>query len=133
MLTYSAFPDEKTYEIGDGWINLFIGERAPAYPVLHKNQKAYLSADHSLYPNQLFLDGWISEGVWREIKPQLYSQNPICRTDVLLLDNAMFPVREGFEFVTGPAASIGITNIEFRTFSHPAERRMTRREPRQRN
>jgi hypothetical protein len=45
----------------------------------------------------------------------------------------MFPVRKGYDFVTGPAGSIGITNMEFRTFSHPTDRRMSRRaEPRQR-
>jgi hypothetical protein len=132
-LTYAAFQNETSYEIGDGWINLSISDSPPAYPTLQKNQKAYLDADHSLYPNQLYLDGWITEGVWREIKPQLYSPNPTCRSDVLLLDNFMFPVKKGLDFVTGPPGSIGITNMEFRTFSHPTDRRMSRRsEPRQR-
>jgi hypothetical protein len=134
LLTYSIYQNEKIYEIGEGWINLCIGENPPLRPSLQENQKGYLDADHSLYPNQLFLDGWITEDVWKEIKPQLYSPNPTCRTDVLLLDNFLFPVKKGFDFVTGPAGSIGITNMEFRTFSHPTERRMTRRgEPRQRS
>lgn len=134
LLTYSIYQNERTYEIGEGWINLYIGETPPVRPLLQENQRGYLDADHSLYPNQLFLDGWITEDVWQEIKPQLYSPNPNCRTDVLLLDNFLFPVKKGYDFVTGPAGSIGITNMEFRTFSHPTERRMTRRgEPRQRS
>lgn len=134
LLTYSIYQTEKTYEIGDGWINLYIGENPPVRPLLQENQKGYLDADHSLYPNQLFLDGWITENVWQEIKPHLYNPSPACRTDVLLLDNFLFPVKKGFDFVSGPAGSIGITNMEFRTFSHPTERRMTRRgEPRQRS
>lgn len=134
QLSYSTYQSEKTYEIGDGWINLYIGETPPVRPLLQESQKGYLDADHSLYPNQLFLDGWITQEVWQEIKPQLYNPNPTCRTDVLLLDNFLFPVKKGFDFVTGPAGSVGITNMEFRTFSHPTERRMTRRgEPRQRS
>ncbi|MDO8300291.1 hypothetical protein [Lacisediminimonas sp.] len=133
QLSYIAFQSEQLHEIGDGWINLAIGDEPPGHPSLKPGQKAYLDADHSLYPNQLFLDGWISEGVWQEIKPQLYSSNPACRTDIVILDNYLFPVRRGNEFVSGPAGSIGITNIEFRNFSHPTERRLTRREPRQRS
>jgi len=133
-LTYSAYQDESIYDLGEGWVNLFIGDQPPTHPVLQENQKGYLNADHSLYPNQLFLDGWITEGLWQEIKPQLYSPNPTCRTDLLLLDNFLFPVKKGFDFVTGPAGCVGITNIEFRAFSHPTDRRMTRRsEPRQRS
>lgn len=132
QLNDSAFQAEKLHDVGDGWINLAIGDEPPSHPTLQKGQKGYLDADHSLYPNQLFLDGWISEGVWHEIKPQLYSTNPACRTDVVILDNFLFPVKRGNEFVCGPVGSIGITNIEFRNFSHPTERRMSRREPRQR-
>jgi hypothetical protein len=134
MLTYSAYQSEQTYEIGEGWVDLFVGEAPPAHPTLLENQKGYLDADSSLFPNQLFLYGWITQDVWLEIKPQLYNAHPTCRTDILLLDNYLFPVKSGFDFVCGPAGSIGITNLEFRTFSHPTERRMTRRgEPRQRS
>ncbi|WP_151445510.1 hypothetical protein [Lacisediminimonas profundi] len=133
QLNLVAFQTDRLHELGDGWINLAIGDEPPGHPNLQKGQKAYLDADHSLYPNQLFLDGWISEGVWHEIKPQLYSTNPACRTDIVILDNYLFPVKRINEFVSGPVGSIGITNIEFRTFSHPAERRLTRREPRPRS
>jgi hypothetical protein len=133
ILSHPGVQNDTTYELGEGWVNLFVGDTPPAHPVLQENQKGYLDADHSLYPNQLFLDGWITEGVWREIKPQLYNGNPACRTDILLLDNYMYPVKKGFDFVSGPAGSLGLTNIELRSFSHPAERRMTRRgEPRSR-
>ncbi|MDB5797373.1 MAG: hypothetical protein JWP36_1275 [Paucimonas sp.] len=132
QLNYTAFQTEKMHEVGDGWINLAICDEPPSHPTLHRGQKGYLDADHSLYPNQLFLDGWISEGVWEEIKPQLYTTNPACRTDIVILDNYLFPVKRGHEFVCGPVGSVGITNIEFRNFSHPTERRLTRREPRQR-
>lgn len=134
LLTYSVYQNEKSYDIGEGWVDLFIGDKPPAHPTLLENQKGYLDADSSLFPNQLFLCGWITEQIWQEIKPQLYNANPTCRTDILLLDNFMFPIKSGFDFVTGPAGSIGITNLEFRIFSHPTERRMTRRgEPRQRS
>jgi hypothetical protein len=132
-LTYSHYHNEETFEMGEGWINLFVG-KPPGRPQLLEKQKGYLDADSSLFPNQLVLNGWITEEVWQEIKPQLYTTNPTCRTDVLLLDNFLFPVKEGFDFVTGPTGSIGITNLEFRLFSHPTERRMVRRtEPRQRS
>jgi hypothetical protein len=36
-------------------------------------------------------------------------------------------VKSGFDFVNGPAGSIGVVNMEFRAFSHPAERRLSRR------
>jgi hypothetical protein len=134
LLTYAHYENEETYEIGEGWVDLFIGNGPPVHPVLLEKQKGYLDADSSLFPNQLFLYGWISDDVWREVKPQLYNSNPTCHTDILLLDNFLFPVREGFDFVTGPAGSIGVTNLEFRVYSHPTERRMTRRsEPHQRS
>lgn len=132
QLNHAGFTVDKLHELGDGWINLFIGDEPPSHPTLERGQKGYLDADHSLYPNQILLDGWISEGVWQEIKPQLYSTNPACRTDVVILDNYLFPVRRGHEFVCGPVGSVGITNLEFRNFSHPTERRLRRREPRQR-
>lgn len=133
QLTYSGYQEEISYAIGEGWINLVIADRAPAYPVMQEGQKAYLDADHSMYPNQLFLEGWITDGVWQEIRPHFYSTNPTCRTDVVLMDNVLFPVKKGFDFVAGPAGAVGVTNLEFRAFSHPTERRLTRRgEPRHR-
>lgn len=133
VLTYSTYQDEQTYELGEGWSNLSIGDQPSAQLAFQENQKAYLNADHTLYPNQLFLEGWMSEAMWQEIKPQLYTSNPTCRTEILLLDNFLFPVKRGFDFVSGPAGCIGITNIEFRAFSHPTDRRMNKRgESRQR-
>jgi hypothetical protein len=133
MLTYAHYRNEETYEVGEGWVNLFIG-KPPSHPVMKEQQKGFIDADSSLFPNQLFLYGWITDEVWSEIKPQLYNSNPACRVDLVLLDDSMFPIKEGFDFVTGPAGSIGITNLEFRLFSHSSERRMVRRtEPRQRS
>lgn len=132
-LTYSSYQDEQAYEMGEGWTNLFIGDQPPPQSAFQENQKGYLNADHTLYPNQIFLDGWMSEAMWQELKPQLYNSNPTCRTEILLLDNFLFPVKRGFDFVSGPAGCIGITNMEFRAFSHPTDRRMNRRgESRQR-
>ena len=134
QLTYPGFQEEISHGIGDGWINLVIADQAPAYPVLQDGQKAVLDADHSLYPNQLFLEGWITDGVWQEMRPHLCNANPTCRTDVVLLDNVLFPVKKGFDFVSGPVGSIGVINMEFRSFSHPTERRINRRgEPRHRS
>ncbi len=133
MLTYGDHQIEKMFEIGEGWINLFINQEAPSQPSLQKNQKGYLDACNSLFPNQIYLYGWITEDVWQEVKPQLYNSNPACRTDILLLDNYLFPVKKCFDFVNGPAGALGFTNLEFRLFSHPTERRMARRtDPRQR-
>ncbi len=133
QLTYSHYQNEETYEIGEGLVNLFVGS-APRHPALKERQKGFLDADSSRFPNQLVLYGWVTDEVWREIKPQLYTDNPTCRSDILLLDNFLFPVKEGFDFVTGPPGSIGITNLEFRLFSHPTERRLVRRnESRQRS
>ena len=134
QLTYPGYQDEISHDIGDGWINLVIAQCAPPHHALQEGQKAYLDADHSMYPNQLFLEGWISDGVWQEMRPHLCNANPTCRTDVVLLDNVLFPVKKGFDFVSGPPGAIGVINMEFRAFSHPTERRMTRRsEPRQRS
>ena len=132
-LTYPTYPDEITHGVGDGWINLNIADQAPTHLLVHDGQRAYLDADHTTYPNQLFLEGWISNQIWREMRPHLWNANPTCRTDVVLLDNVLFPVKQGFDFVQGPAGSIGVMNIEFRAFSHPTERRSFRRgEPRHR-
>lgn len=132
-LTYPGYRDEITHTVGDGWINLVIADQAPAYLMVHDRQRAYLDADHTTYPNQLFLEGWITDRIWQEMRPHLWNANPTCRTDVVLLDNVLFPVRQGFDFVQGPAGSVGVMNIEFRAFSHPTERRSFRRgEPRHR-
>jgi len=132
-LTYPGYPDEITYSVGDGWINLIIADQVPAYLMVHEGQRAYLDADHTTYPSQLFLEGWVSNQIWQEMRPHLWNANPTCRTDVVLLDNVLFPVKQGFDFVQGPAGSIGVMNVEFRAFSHPTERRSFRRgEPRHR-
>jgi hypothetical protein len=130
-LSFPGYPEEVTYPIGDGWINLVIASEAPAYLHVATGQKAYLDADHTTYPNQIYLEGWISDHLWQDIRTHLANPNPSCRTDVVLLDSTLFPVRRDFEFVAGPPGAIGVTNIEFRAFSHPTERRMVRRaEPR---
>ncbi len=132
-LSYPGYPEEITHSMGDGWVNLVVAEQAPAYLTLAGGQKAYLDADHSSYPNQLYLEGWVTNGVWQEMRQHLSNPNPTCRTDVVLLDNVLFPVRSGFDFVQGPPGAIGVVNMEFRAFSHPTERRMGRRnEPRRR-
>lgn len=132
-LSYPGYPEEITHSVGDGWINLVVAEQAPAYLTVAHGQKAYLDADHTSYPNQLYLEGWVTNGVWQEMRQHLANSNPTCRTDVVLLDNVLFPVKNGFDFVTGPTGAIGVVNMEFRAFSHPTERRMSRRgEPRRR-
>lgn len=133
-LSYPGYPESISHAIGEGWINLVIADQAPAYLTLQEGQKAYLDADHTLYPNQLYLEGWVTDAVWQEMRPHLSNSNPTCRTDVVLLDNVLFPVKRGFDFVLGPPAAIGVMNMEFRAFSHPTERRISRRgEPRQRS
>lgn len=130
-LTYPGYPDEISHSLGDGWINLIIADQVPTYLMVQEGQRAYLDADHTTYLNQLFLEGWVSNQIWQEMRPHLWNANPTCRTHVVLLDNVLFPVKQGFDFVQGPAGSIGVMNIEFRAFSHPTERRSFRRgEPR---
>jgi hypothetical protein len=119
LLKDISIQNEESYPISEGWIDLFVGKAPPPHPVLQEKQKGYLDSDSPLYPNQLFLYGWITEEVWQEIKPQLYNASANCHTDIFLRDDFMFPVKHGFNFVTGPVGSIGITNIEFRTSSHP--------------
>jgi hypothetical protein len=118
MLKYPAYQNEQTYQLGDGWIDLFVGPQPPPHPALAPNQKGYLHADSPLYPNQLFLYGWIGNAIWEEIKPQLYHPHPDCQTDIFLRDSFLFPVKSGFDFVTGPAGAVGLTNIEIRVSSH---------------
>ena len=130
-LRFPGYPDEVTFPIGDGWANLVIASEPPAYLHVAAGQKAYLDADHTAYPNQIYLEGWISDQLWQDIRTHLSNTNPSCRTDVVLLDSVLFPVRPEFEFVAGPPGTIGVTKLEIRTFSHPTERRMVRRaEPR---
>jgi hypothetical protein len=119
LLRGDAFQKEDTFGLTSGWIDLFVGSGPPPHPALQEKQKGYLDADSALYPNQLFLYGWITEGVWQEIKPQLYNASSNCHTDIFLRDDFLFPVKAGHGFVTGPVGSIGITNFEFRTSSHP--------------
>lgn len=119
LLKQAAYETEQAFPISEGWIDLFIGDGPPPHPMLRPGQKGYLDSDSNLYPNQLFLYGWISEGVWQEIKPQLYNASASCHTDIFLRDNFLFPVKPGLDFLTGPAGSIGITNIEFRTSTQP--------------
>ena len=126
-LSYSGYEDEILHAVGDGWINLVIAHQAPAYLTLREGQKAYLDTDHSTYPNQIYLEGWITPGVWQEIGSYMSNPNPTCRTDVVLTDNVLFPVKKAFDFVQGPPASIGVVTMEFRAFSHPIERRSSRR------
>ncbi len=132
-LYYPGYPEEISHGLGDGWVNLVIADDSPAYLSVHEGQKAYLDADHGTYPNQLYLEGWVTPGVWQEMRSHLSNPNPTCRTDVVLLDNVLFPVKSGFDFVLGPPGAIGVVNMEFRAFSHPTERRASRRgEPRRR-
>jgi hypothetical protein len=132
-LSYPGYPDTITHSIGDGWINLVLADEPPAYLTLAHGQRAYLDADHTTYPNQIYLEGWVTDAVWQEMRQHLTNPNPTCRTDVVLLDNVLFPVKSGYDFVLGPPAAIGVMNLEFRAFSHPTERRMSRRgEPRRR-
>lgn len=126
-LVYSSYQNEEAYPIGDGAADLAIAKTEPTEVALRKNQKAYFDSDSSLYPNQLFLYGWVSQAVWEEIRAHLYSPSPNCHTDLYLRDDCLFPVKPGFDFVGGPPGSIGITNIEFRVSSHTADRRNTRR------
>jgi hypothetical protein len=119
LLKSPTYLSEEAHTINPGWVDLFVGTAPPPHPALQSNQKGYLDSDSALYPNQLFLYGWITDGVWQEIRPQLYNASANCQTDIFLRDNFLFPVKSGLDFVTGPTGSIGITNIEFRTSSQP--------------
>jgi hypothetical protein len=126
-LVYSALQNEDVFPIGEGMVDLLVSDTPPASPSLQKNQKGYLEADNSLFPNRLFLYGWVSDGIWNEVKSHLYSASPTCHTDLLLRDNYMFPVKSGFDFVVGPPGAVGITNLEFRVAYYSGERRNSRR------
>jgi hypothetical protein len=126
-LAYSSYQNEEAYPVGEGTMDLAVTNDLPTEPALQKNQKGFLDWDGSLYPNQLYLFGWVTQPVWDEIKTHLYSPTPNCQTDLMLRDDCLFPVKAGFGFVAGPPGSIGITNFEFRVSSHSAERRSNRR------
>jgi len=119
LLKDGAYQREQAYPLSDGWIDLSVALSPPPHPALQENQKGYLDSDSKLYPNQLYLYGWITDGVWQEVKNQLYNASANCHTDIFIRDNFIFPVKPGHNFVTGPAGSIGITNIEFRVSSQP--------------
>lgn len=119
LLKDSVYQKEDAYSINEGWIDLYIGKAPPQHPALQQQQKGYLDADSPLYPNQLFLYGWITDGLWDEIKSQLSNASATCHSDIFLRDNFLFPVKPGLDFVTGPIGSIGITNMEFRVSSQP--------------
>lgn len=126
-LAYTTYQNEEIYPIGDGSVDLSVANAIPSQPPLQKNQKGYIDSDNSLYPNQLYLYGWVTEPIWDEIKTHLYAPTPNCQTDLVLRDNCLFPVKAGFGFVAGPPGAVGITNLEFRVSSHSAERRSNRR------
>jgi hypothetical protein len=126
-LAYSSWQNEEVYPIGDGSVDLSVTATLPEQPPLQKNQKGYLDADNSLYPNQLYLYGWVTSPVWEEIKGLLYKPTPNCQTDIVLRDDSLFPVKQGFGFVAGPPGAIGITSLEFLVSSHAIERRSNRR------
>ncbi|WP_324108970.1 hypothetical protein [Noviherbaspirillum sp.] len=126
-LAYATFQNEEAFPIGEGSVELSVCNSLPSKPPLQKNQKGYIESDSSLYPHQLYLYGWVTEPVWDEIKPHLYSPTPNCHTDLMLRDNCLFPVKQGFGFVAGPPGAVGITNLEFRVSSHSADRRGNRR------
>ena len=119
LLKDSVYQKEDAYPLNQGWIDLYIGKSPPDHPALKDQQKGYLDADSSLYPNQLFLYGWITDGLWDELKPNLGNAGANCHTDIFIRDNFLFPVKPGLDFVSGPAGSIGITNMEFRVSSQP--------------
>ena len=126
-IAYAAFQNEEAHSIGEGTIELTVSNALPVDPPLQKNQKGYIDCDNSMYPNKVFIYGWVTEGIWHEVKNHLYSPTPNCQTDIILRDDSLFPVKSGFGFVAGPPGSIGITNLEFRVSSHSAERRSNRR------
>jgi hypothetical protein len=126
-LVYSALQSEEAFPIGEGTVDLLVSDTPPASPSLQKNQKGYIESDNSMFPNRLFLYGWVSEGVWNEAKAHLYSSSPTCQTDLVLRDNYVFPVKTGFDFVVGPPGAVGITNLEFRVAYYSGDRRNSRR------
>lgn len=119
LLKDGVYQAEETYPISEGWIDLYVAQSPPPHPALQENQKGYLDSDSKLYPNQLYLYGWVTDEVWQEVKNQLYNASANCHTDIFIRDNFLYPVKPGHNFVTGPAGSLGMTNIEFRVSSQP--------------
>jgi len=117
-LKYPAYQNEQSYPLGDGRIELSIGP-PPQPPALAPRQKGYLHTGAAPSADQLCLYGWIGSATWEEIRPLLYSPHPDCHADIVLRDHVLFPVRSGFDFVTGPAGAIGVTAIEIRVSAHP--------------
>ncbi|TFV92553.1 hypothetical protein E4K72_19700 [Oxalobacteraceae bacterium OM1] len=129
-LAFPGLQNEEVYPMGEGSVDLAISGAVPSNPPLQKNQKGYIESDSSLYPNTMFVYGWVTEPVWNAVKDHLYSPAPTCHTDLILRDEALFPVKPGFGFVTGPAGAVGVTALEFRVNSHSADRRGSRRSDR---
>lgn len=119
LLKQSAYEKEQVHALSEGWIDLFIGDAPPPHPALRIGQKGYLDLDSPLYPNQLYLYGCITEGLWQEIKSALSNASANAHTDLFLRDNFLFPVKPGLDFLTGPPGSIGMTNLEFRIATQP--------------
>lgn len=126
-LAYTAIQNQEAHSIGEGTVELSVSESLPSHPPLQKQQKGYIDSDNSLYPNKVYIYGWVTEPIWNAVRDHLYSPMPNCITDVILRDDSLFPVKSGFGFVAGPPGAIGITNLEFRVSSHSVERRNSRR------
>ena len=95
LLKQSAYEKEQVHALSEGWIDLFIGDAAPPHPALRIGQKGYLDLDSPLYPNQLYLYGCITDGLWQEIKSALSNASANAHTDLFLRDNFLFPVKPG--------------------------------------
>jgi hypothetical protein len=126
-LAYASFQNDESYSVGDGAVELMVCSEQPSNRSLKDNQRGYLHADGSLFPNQLFLYGWITGIIWEEVRQHLYSPSPNCHVDLALRDSYLFPVKSGFDFVVGPPGSIGLTNMDFSVFASSGERRTSRR------
>jgi hypothetical protein len=118
LLKDQAYQKEDVYPINDGRVELYVGDSPPAKFLMKKRQKAHLDADNSLFPNCLLLSGWITEGLWSDLKISYTSQSRTCQTALFLRDNSLFPIKPGFDFVSGPPGALGVTNIEFRVSSN---------------
>ena len=119
LLKDHTYQKEDVYAINDGWIELYVSEAPPPKFLIRERQKGYLDADNPLHPNRLFLSGWITENLWRDLKASMIIRSGSCQTALFLKDNSLFPVKPGFNFVSGPPGSIGITNVEFHVSSIP--------------
>ena len=118
LLKDHAYQKEDVYPINDGKVELYVSDSPPPKFLMRERQKAYLDADNSLHPNRILLSGWISEGLWSDLKISVTTQSRNCQTALFLRDDSLFPIKPGFDFVSGPAGTLGITNIEFRVSSN---------------